>query len=121
MKNKQDLDFVLTEKLTPLIDDYIMNFRPILLRVSNSPLLFPGQNGKEKTKATLSEQITERIEKALGFRITCINFGMPQPLSTRMTTPVITKLCAAFSRTSRPRSIFIVDSRPRRQASGLAR
>jgi integrase len=49
-------------------------FRPTLLRGSNEPWLFPGENGGCKDAKTLSGQITERIEKATGLRITVHQF-----------------------------------------------
>jgi integrase len=74
VKNRVDLDFPFDERLTVLIDEYVRDFRPILLRASNADWLFPGEDGKSKTKNTLSDQITERVMKAIGLRITVHQF-----------------------------------------------
>jgi len=57
-----------------LIDDYVFNFRPTLVRGSNEQWLFPGQHGGAKGKISFSGQITERIYKATGMRITAHQF-----------------------------------------------
>jgi hypothetical protein len=58
------------QTLTDLIDEYIHEFRPTLLRGSNSSWLFPGEGGEPKVGITFSKQIAERIETAVGLRIT---------------------------------------------------
>jgi integrase len=74
VKNHLDLDFKFDDKLTNLVDLYIQEFRSSLLRGRNACLLFPGEDGQAKTAKTLSEQITERILKATGLRITVHQF-----------------------------------------------
>ena len=74
VKNKVDLDFPLDNDVSALIDRYVQDFRPILQRRSNTAVLFPGEGGKSKTKTTLSDQISERIHKALGLTITTHQF-----------------------------------------------
>ena len=46
----------------------------MLLRGSNASWLFPGESGAAKTANMFSTQITERIEKATGLRITVHQF-----------------------------------------------
>jgi integrase len=46
----------------------------VLLRGSNEPWLFPGVNGNHKGLPTLSTQITNRIQKATGLRVTVHQF-----------------------------------------------
>jgi integrase len=70
VKNRVDLTFRFDQALTDLIDEYIHDFRPTLLRGTNSNWLFPGENGQPKNGLLFSKQITERIERALGLRIT---------------------------------------------------
>jgi site-specific recombinase XerD len=60
--------------LTALIDEYIHEFRSSLLRGSNELWLFPGEAGRYKGAKSFSGQITERIEKATGLRITVHQF-----------------------------------------------
>jgi integrase len=74
VKNRVDLDFPFDEDLTALIDEYIHDFRPALLRGFNASWLFPGEGGKSKTASMFSTQITERIQKATGLRITVHQF-----------------------------------------------
>jgi integrase len=74
VKNRLDLDYPLDSELTVLIDEYVHEFRPSLLRGSNEPWLFPGEAGGHKDAKTLSGQIAERIAKATGLVITVHQF-----------------------------------------------
>jgi hypothetical protein len=49
VKNRVKLEYPLEQYLTELIDDYVFNFRPTLVRGSNEQWLFPGQRGGAKT------------------------------------------------------------------------
>jgi site-specific recombinase XerD len=60
--------------VTTLIDEYVHEFRPVLLRGSNAPWLFPGQAGKPKNAMLFSTQITRRIQRMTGLRITVHQF-----------------------------------------------
>ena len=70
VKNRVDLNFKFDQPLTDLIDEYVHEFRPALLRGTNAYWLFPGEGGQAKNKLLFSKQITERIQKAVGLRIT---------------------------------------------------
>ena len=74
VKNRVQLNFKLVPQVCDIIDEYIHGFRSILLRGSNAAWLFPGETGGVKTSRTLSLQITDRIEKASGLRITAHQF-----------------------------------------------
>ena len=74
VKNRLNLDYPLDSELTALIDEYVHEFRPSLLRGSNELWLFPGEAGGHKDTKTLSEQIAERVEKATGLVITVHQF-----------------------------------------------
>jgi Phage integrase family len=74
VKNRVKLEFPLEQYLTRLIDEYVHDFRPGLLRGRNEDWLFPGQGGGAKGKIFLSGQITQRIVKATGPRITVHQF-----------------------------------------------
>ena len=74
VKNRVQLQFKLISELSALIDEYINDYRPTLLRGSNGLWLFPGQKCKIKTSRTLSLQITERVITATGLRITAHQF-----------------------------------------------
>jgi integrase len=74
VKNRVDLNFEFDEALTRLIDEYIHEFRPTLARGSNAAWLFPGVAGEPKTANMFSTQITERIQKATGVRMTVHQF-----------------------------------------------
>ena len=74
VKNRVDLNFKFDQPLTDLIDEYVHEFRPALLRGSNSSWLFPGENGEPKNGLLFSKQITDRIQKAIGLRITVHQF-----------------------------------------------
>jgi integrase len=74
VKNRVDLNFKFDQALTDLIDEYVHEFRPALLRGSNSSWLFPGENGEPKNGLLFSNQITIRIQKATGLRMTVHQF-----------------------------------------------
>jgi integrase len=74
VKNRVNLDFTFDENLTELINEYIHEFRPTLVRGSNAAWLFPGVAAKPKTANMFSTQIKERIQKATGVRITVHQF-----------------------------------------------
>ena len=74
VKNRVKLEFEFDRGLTELVDEYIHDFRPSLVRGSNEPWLFPGEAGGCKGPTVLSEQITKRILKATGLRITTHQF-----------------------------------------------
>ncbi len=74
VKNRVRLEFPFDANLTALIDEYVHDFRPELHRGSNEPWLFPGETSGYKTPATLSDQVTKRIERATGLRITVHQF-----------------------------------------------
>ena len=74
VKNRVDLNFPLDESLTALIDEYVHEFRPLLLRGTNGTWLFPGETGGSKDAHGFGIQITERIKKATGLRITIHQF-----------------------------------------------
>ena len=74
VKNRVNLEFTFDEDLTGLIDEYIHDFRPTLLRGSNAAWLFPGVAGEPKTASMFSTQVTERIQKATGVRMTVHQF-----------------------------------------------
>jgi integrase len=74
VKNRVRLPFKLVPQLCEIIDEYIHDYRSVLLRGSNATWLFPGETGGVKTSRTLSLQITDRIEKGCGLRITAHQF-----------------------------------------------
>jgi integrase len=70
VKNKQALQFVFNGKLTQLIDEYVFDFRPALMKGKNHNWLFPGRSTDHKEKIGFSTQIVDQVEKATGIRIT---------------------------------------------------
>jgi integrase len=74
VKNKEDLNFPLDACLTDIIDEYVHEFRPAVVRGSNNDCLFPGKAGGPKNAHLFSIQITDRIKKATGLRITIHQF-----------------------------------------------
>jgi hypothetical protein len=74
VKNRVKLEFPLEPYLTQLIDEYVFDHRASLLRGSNEDWLFPGLRAGTKGKSFLSGQITKRIFKATGLRITVHQF-----------------------------------------------
>jgi integrase len=74
VKNRVDLTFEFDDYLTGLIDEYVQEYRPSLLRGANGDWLFPGTTGGSKDPHLFSIQITERIQKATGLRINVHQF-----------------------------------------------
>jgi integrase len=74
VKNRVDLNFRFDQPLTDLIDEYVHEFRPALLRGANASWLFPGESGQPKTRLMFSKQITVRVQKATGLWITVHQF-----------------------------------------------
>jgi hypothetical protein len=70
VKNQMDLNFELDAGLTDMIDEYVHEFRPAVVRGSNNDWLFPGTTGGSKDTHLFGIQITDRIKKATGLRIT---------------------------------------------------
>ena len=68
------MTFEFDEYLTDLIDEYVQEYRPLLLRGANGDWLFPGTTGGSKDPHLFGIQITERIQKATGLRITIHQF-----------------------------------------------
>ena len=74
VKNNMPLQFKLDDEVTAIIDEYVHDFRPALVRGSNADWLFPGEAGNHKEKISFSTQIVERIQKSIGLRITVHQF-----------------------------------------------
>lgn len=70
VKNDVPLEFELDERTTALIDEYIAEHRPQLMRGLNHDSLFPGDKKPCKESKTLSAQISGRVWKEVGLKIT---------------------------------------------------
>jgi Phage integrase family len=74
VKNRVRLEYPLEQYLTRIIDEYVHDFRPIVLRGRNDDWLFPGQRGGAKASILFSGQITQRIYQKTGLRMTVHQF-----------------------------------------------
>jgi integrase len=74
VKNKVTLQFKLDEEITAIIDEYVHDFRPALMRGTNTDCLFPGVSGEHKEKISFSSQIVDRVQQSTGLRITVHQF-----------------------------------------------
>lgn len=74
VKNNIPLDFELDRLTTDLIDRYIGNHRPRLMRGRNHRFLVPGVAADKKDTRTLGDQISKRLWKSLGMRLTAHQF-----------------------------------------------
>lgn len=70
VKNQVDLTFELDDFVTAVIDEYVHDYRPTLMRGANEDWLFPGGDGGSKDPHLFGIQITDRIYKATGLRMT---------------------------------------------------
>ena len=73
-KNNVRLQFVFKEYLTRLIDEYVQDFWPTLLRGRKEAYLFSGLLKGAKGKVSFSGQISKRIYKATGLQMTVHQF-----------------------------------------------
>jgi integrase len=74
VKNRIDLEFPLSDFVTELIDEYVHDFRPALLRGRNEDWLFPGQTRGAKETISFGTQIVKQIFNATGLKITVHQF-----------------------------------------------
>ena len=75
VKNRVRLEFPLSDRLTAMIDEYVNEMRPILMRGRNEDWLFPGlRGGRPKQKTSFSGQITDAVQEATGLRVTVQQF-----------------------------------------------
>jgi integrase len=70
VKNRVDLTFELDDFVTAVIDEYVHDYRPTLMRGAHKDWLFPGEAEGSKDAHLLGIQVTERIQKVTGVRIT---------------------------------------------------
>jgi integrase len=70
VKNRVDLTFPLDDFVTAIIDEYVHDYRPALMRGAHKDWLLPGEAGGFKDAHLLGIQVTERIQKVTGVRIT---------------------------------------------------
>jgi integrase len=74
VKNRVKLEFPLDGALTKLINEYVHDFRPAMLRGHNHDWLFPGQRGGAKQSISFGTQIVNKIQKVTGVRVTSHQF-----------------------------------------------
>jgi integrase len=74
VKNRMRLMYPLEPFVTRIVDEYVHEFRPTLLRGRDADWLFPGLSEGPKGKVAFSGQITERIWKHTGVRMTTHQF-----------------------------------------------
>jgi integrase len=70
VKNRVDLEFEFDDFVTAVIDEYVHDYRPVLLRGRSEDWLFPGETGGSKDAHFIGIQVTDRIQKVTGLRIT---------------------------------------------------
>jgi hypothetical protein len=74
VKNNVRLQFVFKDYLTELIDEYMQDFWPTLLRGRKEDYLFPGLREGAKGKVSFSVEISKSIYKATGLKMTVHQF-----------------------------------------------
>jgi hypothetical protein len=74
VKNNVRLQFVFKNYLTELIDEYVQDFWPTLLRGRKEDYLFPGLREGAKGKVSFSVEISKSIYKATGLKMTVHQF-----------------------------------------------
>ena len=119
VKNRVDLNFQFDQPLTDLIDEYVHEFRPALLRGANTPWLFPGEGGEPKTTNTLGRSLPSGFKRQWAFGSRCTNSDTQRRRSTSSTGRVIMRRYGGCLDTgvSRRRSPSTAACRPRRRPS----
>jgi Phage integrase family len=74
VKNRLKLEYPLDRVVTELIEEYVNDFRPALLRSHNENWIFPGVNGGSKTAMSFSAQIVKSVFNTTGLRLTVHQF-----------------------------------------------
>ena len=69
VKNDQNLEFRLPQRVIDILKVYLDRARPLLAEEGND-FLFPGQGPRHKGVGLLSKQIAETAKKKLGVRVT---------------------------------------------------
>ena len=80
VKNRVDLTFEFDDYLTDLIDEYVQEYRPSLLRGANGDWLFPGTI--VKTLICLASRLPGVSRKPPDYGLPSISSGTPPPRST---------------------------------------
>lgn len=70
VKNAEPLEFPLSAQVTAMIETFVHDHRPELMRGHNHDYLFPGATGGHKDIKTLGGQVTKRIEREIGLAVT---------------------------------------------------
>lgn len=70
MKNRELLDYPLTEGTLALLDRYLAEAWPRLATAPGCTALFPGRGGRPKGRAVLGRQIRDVVFRHTGLRIT---------------------------------------------------
>jgi integrase len=70
VKNRRTLQFALDAAVTKIIDEYVFDHRPALMRGANDDWLFPGRSTNHKEKISFSTQIVQQVQKSCGLRVT---------------------------------------------------
>jgi integrase len=73
-KNNVRLQFIFKEYLTELIDEYVRDFWPTLVRGRIEDHLFPGLREGAKRKDSFGDQISKYIYKAIGLKMSVHQF-----------------------------------------------
>lgn len=70
VKNEEPLEFPLNAQVSSMVDTFIHDYRPHLMRGHNHDYLFPGEAGGHKGIKTLGPQISQLIKREIGLTIT---------------------------------------------------
>ena len=70
VKNRRALQFALDEAVAKIIDEYVFDHRPALMRGANDDWLFPGRSTNHKEKISFSTQIVNQVQRSCGLRVT---------------------------------------------------
>ncbi len=68
VKNGEPLEFTLPPETVQLLDWYLRDYHPRLAG-SDCPWLFPGMDGKPKTRELFGDQLSKYVYKATGLRV----------------------------------------------------
>jgi hypothetical protein len=110
VKNKVDLNFKFDQPLTDLIDEYVHEFRPTVLRGANASWLFRARAVSRRINSSLASRLLDASRKRSGFGLRRTNSAMPRRRS----------ISSIIRETTRPCGGFLDTAISRRQSASIA-
>src|SRR5262245_8165796 len=79
VKNKRALQFAFSDKLTKLIDEYVFDFRPVLMKGKTTTGFFPDARPTTRRRSGSARKSSTKSKRRRECASRCTNTGMPPP------------------------------------------